>query len=102
MLAENILKMVSALTHKDIKKLQSVLNPHSTEELKSTFHPDVIKKFECNNKWCEVVVGQCEQVLDDMVGLVDMLLVSGRGVDRPVYIKALAKLKELQTALLEG
>jgi len=114
MLAKNVLKMVSALNYKDVKELQSMLTPkglrpkldlydslYGTEELESTFTPDEIVAFERSNEWRQHVVGQFEQVLDKSERFIEALLASGRGVDRPVYSKALLKLRELQTALHE-
>jgi len=112
MLAKNVLKMVSALTYKDIKELKAMLTPkglrpmfniydslYGTEELASKFTPDEIMALERSSEWRQYVVGQLEQVLDKLESFIEVLLASGRGVDRSVYSKALLKLRELQTAL---
>jgi hypothetical protein len=114
MLAKDLLKMVSVLSYKDVKELKSMLTPkglkpisdlydslRGTEELESTFTSDEITAFERSSEWRRHVVGQFEKVLSELERLIDMLRMSGRGVDRPVYSKALLKLNELQTALGE-
>jgi len=70
MLAKNMLKVVSILTRDDIRELKSLGGGEDAEE-----------------------------VVDRLRRLIEMLRMSGRGVDRPVYSKALLKLNELQTAL---
>jgi hypothetical protein len=112
MLAKNVLTMVSALNYKDVGELKSMLTPkgllpkldlynslYGTEELEAKFTPDEIMAFERSNEWRQHVVGQFEQALDKLEGFIEVLLTSGRGVDRPIYDKALLKLRELQTAL---
>jgi len=114
MLAKNVLKMVSAVNYKDVKELQSMLTPkglrpkldlynklYGTDDLGSAFTPDEIEAFERSNEWRQHVIGQFEQVLYKSERFIEALLASGRGVDRPVYSKALLKVRELQNALYE-
>jgi len=92
MLAKNVLKMVSALTYKDIKELKSLLAPY--EELKSQLSPDAISRIKWGGQ-------RCDQAFDNLETLIEMLAMQGRAVDRPVYRKASLKLSELRSALDE-
>lgn len=115
MLAKSMLKMVSALTYKDIKELKSMLTPsgltkcgkdirelesmYTPNELESILTPAELEGMKRSNEWRDAVFDKVENVLDKLQALIDMLRASGRGVDRPIYSKALLKLNELQTAL---
>ena len=115
MLAKNMLKMVSALNSKDIKELQYLFSPrgmtstghnranlvvssYDTEQLKAMLPPDELQELETEGEIAEYAFGHFEQVLDALRDLIEMLQMKGRGVDRPVYYKALSKLRELQNA----
>jgi hypothetical protein len=80
MLAKNILKMASALTPADIIEYNSIFD-RSMPEWRNKFN-------------------KLGQILEEFEMLTDILLKRGRGVDRPIYGKALQKLRELQTEVL--
>ena len=115
MLAKDMLRMVSAVNSKDIRELRYLFSPmgmtstghdiatlvssYGTEQLKAMLSPNEFQLLEAEGEIAERVFGQFEQVVDTLRSVIEILRMRGRGVDRPVYRKALFKLNELQTAL---